>query len=850
MNKYFVLLSATLLAFVLLGQTPNLSIGPQTRAASGTFTPGTPVTFYGAKCDGTSDDTAAFNAAFLALGSKLNTLVIPAATCIINPATVANNLFTGPLSIIGSGPGASIIKVKTGSSVVSNSVLLEWNNAGSGITVSNLTIDLNAATVASGTAGILDFVGSTTAQVTVNQIEIINGGSSGFLYVQAYGVTGGKIINSYFQLTTASTTQNQCINLGSAAANLVNDWLISGNRCVNSGMGFFGADKLTVTQNEIYGWAFGGGITLGPNGTDTTLRKIVVSNNDVHDSGTGLDANSDAPGGIENWFYGAQITGNRIYKTAGAGISNGGGFSNISGNWVGDAGTLTKNAIDQLGTITAGSSYTAGYYTNVALTGGLGTGATANIQVGAGATVVQVSLVNRGANYAVADALSAATANIGGTGSGFSIPVNALIGPPGIISNSNVGGGLNATGSTYAGNHIYEDGGGTTAYGISDATNGLVTSYIGDNDVQGVGIAPYYIFGVVNYLTTRTRDNRIINPCFDIDNRNEGGTVTANAAYTADRWKISASSTVVNYVRTATSGATPLLRCRNEMKMTVNSGGTAPAGASFYGIFQDIEAGGVFDLGYADGTPLPLTLDFCARASVGGTYSWAIKNINATYSFVDQYNLPASATVKCFSFLIPGSSQSLGTTVTNAGLELHFDTGAGTTEQTATLRSWVSGAFVAATNSTQLIAAATNATLEITAVRLYQSAYPRAWSQRPIGEEYALTNRYYRKTFPIGTAPATAAGVGGALCVENPIALGEPSILWETPNMRVSSAPTTYNPVSANATWRDVVGNADIAVTVDPGTAVSADRVEIATSGTVTSLGSTVCIHATRNADY
>ena len=78
-----------------------------------------------------------------------------------------------------------------------------------------------------------------------------------------------------------------------------------------------------------------------------------------------------------------------------------------------------------LGTITGGSSYTAGTYGGVALTGGSGTNATANITV-SGGIVTQVNILNPGINYVVGDVLSASAASIGGTGGGFSVPVSSI----------------------------------------------------------------------------------------------------------------------------------------------------------------------------------------------------------------------------------------------------------------------------------------------------------------------------------------------------------------------------------------------------------------------------------------
>lgn len=83
---------------------------------------------------------------------------------------------------------------------------------------------------------------------------------------------------------------------------------------------------------------------------------------------------------------------------------------------------VTRGPILTLGAITGGSGYTDGTYTSVALTGGSGTYATADITV-AGGIVTAVTLKVPGARYKAADVLSAATATIGTLGTGFSIPV-------------------------------------------------------------------------------------------------------------------------------------------------------------------------------------------------------------------------------------------------------------------------------------------------------------------------------------------------------------------------------------------------------------------------------------------
>jgi len=87
--------------------------------------------------------------------------------------------------------------------------------------------------------------------------------------------------------------------------------------------------------------------------------------------------------------------------------------------------SIVQSPAATLGAITGGSAYTAGTYFDVPLTGGSGSGALATITV-AGGVVTAVTITDGGAQYSVANTLSAAATNIGGTGSGFSVPVASV----------------------------------------------------------------------------------------------------------------------------------------------------------------------------------------------------------------------------------------------------------------------------------------------------------------------------------------------------------------------------------------------------------------------------------------
>lgn len=88
--------------------------------------------------------------------------------------------------------------------------------------------------------------------------------------------------------------------------------------------------------------------------------------------------------------------------------------------------TIVQGQISLISVTTVGSLYVPGIYENVSLTGGSGSGATATIVVNSSGAVSSVTLNEGGQFYVVGNILSAATASLGGAGSGFTATVNAV----------------------------------------------------------------------------------------------------------------------------------------------------------------------------------------------------------------------------------------------------------------------------------------------------------------------------------------------------------------------------------------------------------------------------------------
>ena len=89
--------------------------------------------------------------------------------------------------------------------------------------------------------------------------------------------------------------------------------------------------------------------------------------------------------------------------------------------------TIVQGEIGAFGSlVNVGSLYVPGTYSDVSMTGGSGSGATATIVVGSSGAISSVTLKNGGQFYAVGDVLSASNSSLGNSGSGFSITISTV----------------------------------------------------------------------------------------------------------------------------------------------------------------------------------------------------------------------------------------------------------------------------------------------------------------------------------------------------------------------------------------------------------------------------------------
>ncbi len=831
------------------GFTPGTSVSAGTVQATGGTTSQTVanwaansinVAFYGAVCDGVTDDYAHINAAISAASSSnVKAIYFPASAT----ACLLSQQITIPTGVtLWAYPGSAMLEPTTGNTT--NPVLIEM---GTNTLVYGLILNGR----------------SSTTFGTQNNL------------VQAYQVSNAVLDHVTIEHSrgVGALFSTSIVNSG-VRDSIFND---IGNYWTTLSSPTLTTSASTSAGSAVLSFASTSGVVVGHTvlGTDIPANTTVVSI--VPNTSVTLSQNV-LSGGVANGASIQFIVGSNFSAQAIAFCC--GTTSASTDNFVRDS-YFTNIGLDAISFSANTRPYVSGNHLPLALSGwypaqNLGANGVAAIYINtsndifiinndlSGATGSGIDLYNNTGTVVMTNNRSRNNADAGGqisaqTGCALSgnvfadnNQIGALPVPYGSTFNSglSLGGVSNAALSCMISSNSFIDDQATPTqvYGIAETSLPANSNIVIDssNLFSGNITAPLSSGLQFNQPIS---DNRIINPCFAIDSQKEGGSYTGAGGLTniMDGWSLVESYNAFSYARTA---ATSFPGCGSNALLVTLVNTSAGVSSQIYNFEQNIEGGDVQDLNYGTVNAQTVILDFCAKSSVAGTYTVALKNLGTSKTFLQPFTLAAN-TLACPSFAIPGDTATAVAAGSTYQMVLSFDLGSGSNWQSATTGSWISGAYYTTPSATSFSSQANGSTMQVSAVRLFKAAADGAWQPRTTAQELALTTRRYRKTLPIGTAVAQNAGVAGAVCTKNPIASGDPSMLWQWGQpMRASPTITTYNPSAANANWRDVTGSADVTVSVDPATALSGSGtgVLIATSGTVSTLGDVLCIQATADA--
>lgn len=342
--------------------------------------------------------------------------------------------------------------------------------------------------------------------------------------------------------------------------------------------------------------------------------------------------------------------------------------------------------------------------------------------------------------------------------------------------------------------------------------------------------------------------NLIVNGGFGLDQANEGSGPTpssSTAVRVADRWFtqwVVSTSGAGNPTVSQAAAATGMTIVPKELKITANSsaGTTVPAALNFI-TYQSIEGADVADLQEGTAAAQAFTVSVYLKASTAGTYDVYVQNAAGAQAYV--HDCSVLTTWGLCSFTVPGdTSGTWGRTRDSIGMVVGVTAACGSTFQT-TGNAWEAGAYNCTSNQATLTNTA-SATLEMDAVKVERGSVATQYAAEPGAVLLAKSERFYRKSFTQGTAPAQNAGTShGEACYQNPIANGEGSITVAYPQMYNGSVTvTTYNPGATNANFRDETGSADVTI----GTPIAnTTNLFLPTGATVSTIAHKVCVQYT-----
>jgi hypothetical protein len=311
--------------------------------------------------------------------------------------------------------------------------------------------------------------------------------------------------------------------------------------------------------------------------------------------------------------------------------------------------------------------------------------------------------------------------------------------------------------------------------------------------------------------------NRIINGDMRIDQRNAGASVTITTTgggqYTLDRWFGQASQSSKFSVQRNAGSVTPPTGFTNYLSVTSLSAYSVTSG-DYFSIKQSIEGFNGADLAFGTANAATVTMSFRVYSSLTGTFGGVLQNgaFNRSYPFT--YAISSANTWTTVSVTIPGDTSGTWATDNSSGLVVIFGLGVGST-YSGTAGSWSGNNYISATGGTSVVGT-NGATFYITGVQLEAGSVATPFERRSYGQELALCQRYYFKTFAQGTAPAQNVSANNLLLTSGTSNYVS-GIIFPVAMRTAPSTITTFNPFAANANFRVPGSATDITITGSSG---------------------------------
>ena len=263
--------------------------------------------------------------------------------------------------------------------------------------------------------------------------------------------------------------------------------------------------------------------------------------------------------------------------------------------------------------------------------------------------------------------------------------------------------------------------------------------------------------------------NKLLNPFMEIDQANEGATRTmAQGGYAVDGWITAAANSGAAGNTQRVTDAPP--GYPNSLKFTLTTTGSALAAGDYCQLYQIIEADELADTGFGTSAAQSLALSVWVKANPSGTYGGVLINLAQTRAYSFTIPISTANTWTLFTQLIPGDTAGSWVTSGNAGGAILLLSAAAGSSRTIAPGAWTatSPSVNGPTGMLTNFFTTAGATFQIGPCKLEVGSTATPMLRQSFQQELARCQRYYEKSYDVGTAVATATNVGSSFAYAGP----------------------------------------------------------------------------------
>jgi hypothetical protein len=327
--------------------------------------------------------------------------------------------------------------------------------------------------------------------------------------------------------------------------------------------------------------------------------------------------------------------------------------------------------------------------------------------------------------------------------------------------------------------------------------------------------------GILGAGNASIMKNRIINGAMVIDQRNAGASVTrtsSTSGYSLDRWNIS-NLTGGTYTAQQSTDVPTNAGFSYSLKATVTVADTSITTTENAAFFQPIEGYNIADLRFGYSNASSVTLSFWVKSTVTGTFSCCLTNSDNSRANPQSFTINSSNTWEQKTITFAGDTSGTWLTTNGIGLFVYVWLATGPTYQGSA--GWNGSSIYAITGQANAMSTIGNV-FAITGVQLEVGSSATGFEYVNYQTSLANCQRYYEKSYAIGTAPATATTTSRITSSGNQgsatTGYVETSIQWKV-NKRGTPTVTIY----------DMAGNSGKCTRLSTGVGTS-DNQTVATS--------------------